>query len=456
MKGAGLTVGGFYAHFASKGSALIDEAPRRTATELRERLFARLDDKPQADRAESHLEALSVAGAPRFADRGLSAAGGRRPRSAPPRPSTPRSCASRLTRSPTGSSANRRRRGRSSRRRLALGLVALHVRRPQPVAYALKGTELSDEVLKACRALGVFAARGRARSRRSTMNTSYILDAARTPRGRGKAGKGALSSCIPRSCRRRRGARSSPAAASMPPTSTTSSSAASRRRRAGREHRAQRGARRRLAERGQAARRSIASAASGLQAVNFAAMGVMSGVPGPRRRRRRREHVARAHGLRRRRHRRQQHAPSQALLPGPARHQRRLHRDAAKDSPRRRRRVGRAIAAARRARARGEALRAIARSRSRTTSGKLAPRQGREPAPRHDDRRRSASCSPRSSRWARRPSARTARRSTRSRSRYPQASAIHHVHTAGNSSGIVDGAAAVAVASERLGARSTA
>ncbi len=33
---------------------------------------------------------------------------------------------------------------------------------------------------------------------------------------------------------------------------------------------------------------------------------------------------------------------------------------------------------------------------------------------------------------------------------YPQAKAIHHVHTAGNSSGIVDGAAAVLVASERV------
>jgi acetyl-CoA C-acetyltransferase len=32
--------------------------------------------------------------------------------------------------------------------------------------------------------------------------------------------------------------------------------------------------------------------------------------------------------------------------------------------------------------------------------------------------------------------------------KYPQAGAIHHVHTAGNSSGIVDGAAAVAIASE--------
>src|SRR5450432_993979 len=50
MKGAGLTVGGFYAHFASK-EALIDEALRRTGASMRSKLFARLDEKPQADRA---------------------------------------------------------------------------------------------------------------------------------------------------------------------------------------------------------------------------------------------------------------------------------------------------------------------------------------------------------------------------------------------------------------------
>ena len=32
---------------------------------------------------------------------------------------------------------------------------------------------------------------------------------------------------------------------------------------------------------------------------------------------------------------------------------------------------------------------------------------------------------------------------------YPQASSIHHVHTAGNSSGLADGAAAVVIASEK-------
>jgi acetyl-CoA C-acetyltransferase len=37
--------------------------------------------------------------------------------------------------------------------------------------------------------------------------------------------------------------------------------------------------------------------------------------------------------------------------------------------------------------------------------------------------------------------------------RYPQVEAIHHVHTAGNSSGIVDGAAAVLIGSRRFGAK---
>jgi TetR/AcrR family transcriptional repressor of nem operon len=55
MKGAGLTVGGFYAHFASK-DALIDTTIRRTAREMRARLFARLDAKPEPDRAEVVLK----------------------------------------------------------------------------------------------------------------------------------------------------------------------------------------------------------------------------------------------------------------------------------------------------------------------------------------------------------------------------------------------------------------
>src|SRR5579862_8577658 len=50
MQGAGLTVGGFYAHFASK-EALIEEALLRTADDLRALLFAKIDEKPAGDRA---------------------------------------------------------------------------------------------------------------------------------------------------------------------------------------------------------------------------------------------------------------------------------------------------------------------------------------------------------------------------------------------------------------------
>src|SRR3954469_23784041 len=55
MKGAGLTVGGFYAHFSSK-EALVDDALRLTAGRMRARLFARLEEKDEADRAEVVLK----------------------------------------------------------------------------------------------------------------------------------------------------------------------------------------------------------------------------------------------------------------------------------------------------------------------------------------------------------------------------------------------------------------
>src|SRR4051812_23535511 len=58
MKGAALTVGGFYAHFASKDE-MIDEALRRTASRLRDRLFAGLEGKTAAHVIlERYLSAL--------------------------------------------------------------------------------------------------------------------------------------------------------------------------------------------------------------------------------------------------------------------------------------------------------------------------------------------------------------------------------------------------------------
>ena len=157
MKGAGLTVGGFYAHFASK-EALIDETIRRAGAAMRARLFGKLDDKPAEDRAEV------------VAKRYLSAAH----RDAPAD-----GCALPAVVGEVGTRAGEHAevvaeqieamaaelgahlpaaRGGLSRRQLALALVALFVG-GLSVARALAGTKLSDEVLAACRALARLATR---------------------------------------------------------------------------------------------------------------------------------------------------------------------------------------------------------------------------------------------------------------------------------------------------------
>jgi TetR/AcrR family transcriptional repressor of nem operon len=157
MKGAGLTVGGFYAHFDSK-EALVDEALRRTGAELRERLFTRLEEKPAEDRVEVVLK------------RYLSPAH---------RDTQTLGCALPAVVGEVGTTAAEHRavvaeqvdalstrleellpksRG-ASRRALAIGLVAL-MYGGLSLARALRGTELSDEVIRACRMLGAAAARG--------------------------------------------------------------------------------------------------------------------------------------------------------------------------------------------------------------------------------------------------------------------------------------------------------
>jgi TetR/AcrR family transcriptional repressor of nem operon len=160
MKGAGLTVGGFYAHFASKED-LVDEALRRTGAALRERLFARLDDKPEAARAEILLK------------RYLSAAH---------RDEQSLGCPLPAIVSEIGTTAHEHHtvlaeeveamatrveeylpdHAELQRRTRALGLVALMIG-GLSLARALRGTALSDEVLRACRAVGAAAARGAAR-----------------------------------------------------------------------------------------------------------------------------------------------------------------------------------------------------------------------------------------------------------------------------------------------------
>lgn len=157
MKGAGLTVGGFYAHFASK-EALIDEALRRTCAELGERLFSGLDEKPEADRAEVVLKRYLSA-----AHRDAQTLGCPFPAVVGEIGTTASEHRDVLAEQVDGLSAKLgeylpKSHG-ASRRTVALGLVALMVG-GLSLARALRGTELSDEVIRACRALGAAAARG--------------------------------------------------------------------------------------------------------------------------------------------------------------------------------------------------------------------------------------------------------------------------------------------------------
>jgi TetR/AcrR family transcriptional repressor of nem operon len=155
MKGAGLTVGGFYAHFASK-EALVDEALRRTGARMRNRLFDKIEDKPKADRADVVLK------------RYLSAANRDQPTIGCPLPAVV---------GEVGSTAPEYHEVLSeqvamlakemekhlpeeehelSPKLLALGLVAL-MYGGLSLARAVRDTPLSDELLKACRALGKLA-----------------------------------------------------------------------------------------------------------------------------------------------------------------------------------------------------------------------------------------------------------------------------------------------------------
>jgi TetR/AcrR family transcriptional repressor of nem operon len=152
MQGADLTVGGFYAHFSSKDE-LVDEAMRRTGAALRDNLFARIEEKPESARAEvilkrylsaAHRDALTL-GCP------FPAVVGEIGTSAPQHGvvlgEQIQALALRLAKHlPAGG------------RLMAIGLVAL-MYGGLSLARALKGSDLSDEVLRACRALGAAAIR---------------------------------------------------------------------------------------------------------------------------------------------------------------------------------------------------------------------------------------------------------------------------------------------------------
>jgi TetR/AcrR family transcriptional repressor of nem operon len=156
MRGAGLTVGGFYAHFASK-EELVDEALRRTGAELRGRLFSRIHEKPEADRAEVVIKRYLSA-----AHRDAQTLGCPLPAVAGEIATTAGEHRAVLAEQIDALSANLEELlagGRTPRRALALALIALMVG-GLSLARALRGTDLSDEVIRACRALGAAAARG--------------------------------------------------------------------------------------------------------------------------------------------------------------------------------------------------------------------------------------------------------------------------------------------------------
>ncbi len=151
MQGAGLTVGGFYAHFGSK-EELVDETLRQTAAEMRERLFTRLDDKPEVERAEVVLKRYLSAAHRDDTARGcpLPAVIGEVGTTAPEHATT---LAAQVKGMADGLVPHMPQRDGISPRHLALGLVAVMVG-GLTVARATRGTDLSDELLRACRALG--------------------------------------------------------------------------------------------------------------------------------------------------------------------------------------------------------------------------------------------------------------------------------------------------------------
>jgi TetR/AcrR family transcriptional repressor of nem operon len=157
MKGAGLTVGGFYAHFDSKED-LIDEALRRTADEVRQRLFDRLDEKPADKRAEVVLKRyLSALHRDEYVHGcSLPSVVGEIATTAVEHREALREQIAAMS---VGLEELLPAENEPPRRYLAMGLVAL-MYGGLSLSRALRGTTLSDDVLRACRALGVAALRG--------------------------------------------------------------------------------------------------------------------------------------------------------------------------------------------------------------------------------------------------------------------------------------------------------
>jgi TetR/AcrR family transcriptional regulator, transcriptional repressor for nem operon len=162
MEGAGLTVGGFYAHFKSK-EALIEEAFRMTARELRARLLTGLDDKPAADRAEVILKRYVARANCDTVSTGcpLPSVVGEIGTTAP---EYSRMLADELEEVARGLHPHVPKDGPVHPRLVALGLVAL-MYGGLSLARAVRGMDLSDDILRSTRALGRAALQTCARER---------------------------------------------------------------------------------------------------------------------------------------------------------------------------------------------------------------------------------------------------------------------------------------------------
>ena len=152
MSGIGLTVGGFYAHFASK-EALVDEAIRRTAEAMRAKLFTRILEKPAEARAEVVLKRYLSAAHRDAPETGcpLPAIAGEVSTSKPEHREVVAEQIGMLAEElgmhlGTPSTA-------SAKRSTALAMIAL-MYGGLSLSRAVRGSELSDEILKACRSYG--------------------------------------------------------------------------------------------------------------------------------------------------------------------------------------------------------------------------------------------------------------------------------------------------------------
>jgi TetR/AcrR family transcriptional regulator, transcriptional repressor for nem operon len=152
MGAAHLTVGGFYAHFDSKAH-LVDEALKRMGARLRDGLFARMDEIAPAERITVVIKRYL---SPKHRDLdgdgcALPAVVSEIATTAPEHRKTLHAEVEALA---SGIGEHLNAPTSVPRRQLALAMVAMMFG-GLALSRALRGTPLSDEILKSCRAAGI-------------------------------------------------------------------------------------------------------------------------------------------------------------------------------------------------------------------------------------------------------------------------------------------------------------